>query len=72
MSRHANVEASIGARGSLLLSSLSVLLYGGTAVGMTFLNKATLREFPLPNAVLLFQMLAIVATVMPLHVSAGL
>ncbi|KAK9824238.1 hypothetical protein WJX72_008863 [[Myrmecia] bisecta] len=50
----------------LLWGGGSALLYGGTAIAMNFVNKAALREFPLANAILLFQMLSAIAVIYPL------
>lgn len=49
---------------ALAVSLASCGLYGGAAISMNFVNKASLRMLPLPHALLLLQMMA---TLLVLH-----
>ncbi|GFR52719.1 hypothetical protein Agub_g15272, partial [Astrephomene gubernaculifera] len=44
----------------------SAVLYGTTAVSMNFVNKAAMQMLPLPNAVMVLQMLATLLILHPL------
>lgn len=57
------------AQGAMMLALSAACLYGAAAISMNFINKASLHVYPLPNALLLLQMLATLLALLPLHVT---
>ena len=57
---------------ALVMALSAAGLYGAAAISMNFVNKASLHVYPLPNALLLLQMVATLLVLAPLQVGVGL